>query len=554
MKTSTENLRTYSHLLVAAVVGLLLLASPPAASAYFQPGPPGDTNFEIDANASDEGVAGDDWATFYPTPPAPHDNLVATTGIIDDGPQKSIFTGGGSKDIRDIPDWQWRDGAVPDKDDILHAYFAAYGVDTELILYIGADRFSNDGDAMMGAWFFQDEVNKLPDGTFSGQHRNGDILWLGHFTGGGIIASLQIYVWNDPALSNYDSTLVVAKGTNLALVAEGQGGIGTGYYATANQTDTAAPWTYTPKQGTPGFFPYNAFMEGGINVSEMLGGDLPCFSSVLIETRSSTSLTAQLKDFVLGSLNTCKISVAKSCLSSQLAADLESIDYTYGVTVTNVGYGTVTSVDIRDDVGTADPDTADDLAWTYTGDITTGNTVPVTPGGVPYLINSQYNPPHNWVYAHGHVGAYATAGVTDDATCPQVPLNPEFTVTQACSDVKVVGLDGKVVVRVDFAGQVCNNDAANPGEPNTKIKNVQVTHEAAGVVLSGVTLLPGECRSFTGSFYPAPLDIDGDGTPAAQEYGKWVQATGTEPLTNTPMNTGQVDPDPATTCDLCGAQ
>ena len=43
------------------------------------------------------------------------------------------------------------------------------------------------------------------------------------------------------------------------------------------------------------------FFEGGVNLSELgLGNE--CFSSVASETRSSTSTTAVLKDFVLGQL------------------------------------------------------------------------------------------------------------------------------------------------------------------------------------------------------------------------------------------------------------
>ena len=46
------------------------------------------------------------------------------TGINSDPAPQTIFTGG-RKDIQDIPDWGWKDGSVPDKDDITNAYDAA---------------------------------------------------------------------------------------------------------------------------------------------------------------------------------------------------------------------------------------------------------------------------------------------------------------------------------------------------------------------------------------------------------------------------------------------
>ncbi len=516
---------TITTILAASMVGLLLATAPPIA--WSQPeGPTTDPFLEIDANPVDEDNAtypGDDWTTFYPSPVSTNPYFIDSTGIITDNPQKSIFTGGGSKDTRDITEWKWTDGSVPDKDDILHGYFAAYG-DTELVFYIGADRFSNDGDAMMGAWFFQDIVTAQPDGSFSGKHRNGDILWLGHFSGGGVISTLEIYVWDDSVKNN------------LRLIASGQGSESAGYYAAVNTADVASPWPYTPKDGTPEFFPYNSFMEGGINLSYLMGQDSPCFNSVLLETRSSTSVVAQLKDFVLGNLSTCSISVAKECLSSEIAPDLESINYSYSVHVTNTGYGSLSSVSLDDTMYGP---------WTYSGVIATGATAAVTPGGVPYIINSTDNPPaSNTVTAIGYAGTYPTAPVTDAGQCTGVQLDPKLSLNQGCTDVKVVGLDGKVVVKVGFAGQVCNRDTV------TKLQNVTVTHEAAGVVLTVANLMPGDCASFSGFFYPGPLDIDEDGTPALQEFGKSVSASGTEPITGE-VKTVTANPDPATSCRLC---
>jgi len=221
--------------LTGAALGILLMTQIPAALA-FQPGGDSDPNFEIDtpsANALDSAShPGDDWETIYrcthATPVGSPDgfneaactglgglnkNFVASTGIMHDHAQASVFTGGGSKDINDISQWKWKNGPVPDKDNIEHAYASAYGV----------DRFSNSGSAMMGAWFFQEAVQAKPDGSFSGKHKNGDIFWTGEFTGGGVVANLKIYSWQDRSTGSCSAANRI-KGSNLCLIAEGSGG------------------------------------------------------------------------------------------------------------------------------------------------------------------------------------------------------------------------------------------------------------------------------------------------------------------------------------------
>ena len=67
------------------------------------------------------------------------------------------------------------------------------------------------------------------------------------------------------------------------------------------------PWAFTDKSGTAANGALNGeFYEGGINLS-LLPGDISseCFASVASETRSSTSTTAVLKDFVLGDFGDC---------------------------------------------------------------------------------------------------------------------------------------------------------------------------------------------------------------------------------------------------------
>src|SRR5207248_1288257 len=71
-------------------------------------------------------------------------------------------------------------------------------------------------------------------------------------------------------------------------------------YALVNSNPTTSPWPYTPKFGPSGKFPVGGFYEGGIDLTGLGLTIDPCFTSFLLETRSSQSVTAELKDFVGG--------------------------------------------------------------------------------------------------------------------------------------------------------------------------------------------------------------------------------------------------------------
>ena len=85
-------------------------------------------------------------------------------------------------------------------------------------------------------------------------------------------------------------------------------------------------WPYASKfGGSNNVVPAGGFFEGGIDITELFGGipgNEPCISSFLMETRSSQSTTAVLKDFVAGGFNTCgEITVHKDCNCDHITAD-----------------------------------------------------------------------------------------------------------------------------------------------------------------------------------------------------------------------------------------
>jgi uncharacterized repeat protein (TIGR01451 family)/fimbrial isopeptide formation D2 family protein len=269
-----------------------------------------DEQFQLDGNAVDDpGTPPDDWAN--------HPGADAFS-FIHEGSGVSIFTTGGSKDDLDTNQWRWTNGSVPDKDDLLDGFAALYGD----IMYFGADRFANNGDSAVGFWFFQNGLSVNGNGTFSPPHAIGDLFVVSHFENGGAVSEIQLYTW------------VGSGGSDGALDLTATGQICTGAPANdeacgiANQVDTPAPWAYTPKFGTAGTFPQFSLFEGGLDLSDVFEGDVPCFSSFLVETRSSQEVNAQLKDFIAGDFNTC----VPPTITTQVSAS--TVDFGQSVTDT----------------------------------------------------------------------------------------------------------------------------------------------------------------------------------------------------------------------------
>jgi hypothetical protein len=269
--------------------------------------------FELDANAWNTGASGDDWSYVVPVDRS-SSNIVSS--FVPDGENPpndtSYFTGGGSKDLNDVPAWAHTTGDVaPDKNEITNAFAVAYrsARDTgktnvgDLLVYFGLDRYANNGDAQVGFWFFRDAVGMRSNGTFSGRHRVGDVLVLSHFTQGGSVSDVNVYAWVGSGGSDGALDLKIVAKSCAAAASDDPA------CAIVNTGNASAPWTYVPKSGSAGVFPQGSFYEGGVNVTRLVPG-VNCFKSFAAETRSSQSVTAQLKDLVLGPFDTCPITTA----------------------------------------------------------------------------------------------------------------------------------------------------------------------------------------------------------------------------------------------------
>jgi hypothetical protein len=306
------------------------------------------------------GLQHDDWLSLFSCPssgtlacssPGIGSNSASSIApVVTDGEGKSIFTQGGSKDFKDVTQWRWSDGSVPPKDDLYQAFGAIYG-DT---LYFAANRYAVNGSAQIGFWLLQNATTLCGDpnvpvtnppcaaGTFVGKdglpvsHKLGDILVLSNFTNGGGSTNLAVYkvtfinktsgTLQCPAGSfNSGDTDTSVAGGELCFQLLVSGGknengacniaVGTfgqpGYIpadavcaATNGATVTAIDTRFAAKVGAAGTYPPVGFFEGGLNLGDLgLSGE--CFPSFLVETRSSPSIDAILKDFTLGQYQSC---------------------------------------------------------------------------------------------------------------------------------------------------------------------------------------------------------------------------------------------------------
>ena len=237
--------------------------------------------FELDGNALDQGaVDGDDWENGTP---GAADDLFIPGSVEKDGADTTYFKGGGSKDHHDLSDWAWSGTDVaPDKDELLDVFAAVYEAD-DTVVYFGADKFDDSGDAQIGFWFFQDNISLDANGSFNGLHTEGDVLVLSDFTNGGEVDLICVYEWNPPGddiAGGVPGNTGCDIGNNVTLVAAGAECDVTSpdgtfdVCAIVNNGTETAPWNFENKDGDDDFAK-GQFFEGGINLSDLFGGDAP---------------------------------------------------------------------------------------------------------------------------------------------------------------------------------------------------------------------------------------------------------------------------------------
>jgi hypothetical protein len=343
--------------LVAAVaLGLFYIAG---AQAVHTSG-----GIEMDGNATNGPAVGDDWDNVchqvLGTDCSTTSDTSASGGatsvdwVAEPNTNATIFTGGGSKDPQDIDQWAWKDGAggLPDKDNLLHSFAARYNTPQGDVLFFGSDRLDNSGDAQQGFWFFQNSIgfgnNSVGGGTgFTGVHRTGDVLAVSDFSNGGTTSTITVYTWDPTCSKTTGSTAGTCGDANLRIVATstnancGSAAANDTFCGIVNGGTITMPWSFTDKSGTAGNGALNGeFFEAGINLTG-LGLANRCFASVLSETRSSTSPTATLKDFILGGFGSCGSSITtQSSPTGSTSIGTGSVSTSDSATVSVTGINT----------------------------------------------------------------------------------------------------------------------------------------------------------------------------------------------------------------------
>ncbi|MCG9973171.1 T9SS type A sorting domain-containing protein [Christiangramia crocea] len=237
-----------------------------------------------------------DWQNVYTNTGLPAGSI--STGIqFDRELPDDIFTGGSTKDHLPISGWlnKLQDGSSSDKTNILQAG----AILIEGRIYFFGNRFSNEGATNIGFWFFKDDVNIL-NGTFDGEHEVGDLLVVAEISKGGTVGKIAAYEWKGSAANGGN---VPSSAKSLIKIVDEEHPQPNLLAAVVNAGNVSTPWDYQAK-GEPiaNVMPPITFFEGFINVA-----DLPlnnaCFSSFLVETRASFSLTSILEDFVGSNFN-----------------------------------------------------------------------------------------------------------------------------------------------------------------------------------------------------------------------------------------------------------
>jgi hypothetical protein len=510
--------------------------------------------FELDGNATNNpAVAGDDWDNVCHqvtgTDCSTSNNTSASGGatavewVSEPNPSASIFTGGGSKDPQDLNQWAWKDaGGLPDKDNLLHSFAARYTTSQGDVLYFGSDRFDNSGDAQQGFWFFQNSIalgsNSVGGGSgFTGVHKAGDLLVISDFSNGGTTSTITVYAWDPTCKKTTGSTAGSCGDSNLRIK---------GTSTSANCASAAAndqfcgivnpglitmPWSFTDKSGTPNNGALNGeFYEGGVNLTSLGLGDR-CFASVASETRSSTSTTATLKDFILGGFGNCGSSTTtQSSVTGSTSIGTGSVPVSDSATVSVTGgvitwNGTV-QFHLRGPIGSA-LETSTDIG----GPVAVSNTTPTVSSTTASVTAAG---DYCWS-AHFHS---TTTNVPDS---DDNGANECFTVTPVTPALPTTA--GPDVV----LGNPVTDTAALSGtsnQPGTPAINPTTAGAPAGGTIA-FTLFKDDCTTkATGTgTNPQSVPVSGDGTygpvsftPDAIGTYHWV-ATYT-PATGDPNNLG----------------
>jgi hypothetical protein len=412
------------------------------------------------------GAGGAGVVTQSQTPPTAAGNWNVRT-FINGLANTNNFNGGGSKDPNPISQWRYTSTSTPNKDTLDGAYAAAYEIGGHFELIFGADRLSPNGDANIGIWFFQQPVGPDGSGGFTGAHMDHDVFIISTFTTGGGVSTITALEWDHTCSAGVKNPKAgQCADTNLRLLAAPATVCGSSIYCgITNSSSVNSSWE--------GSLASPLFFEGGVDLTAAFAavgvGQLPCFSSFLVETRSSQSTTAVLKDFLAGGFPVCGINLDKSCGISSVDPSGTFINYPVGGNVKNTGVGSLSSVNVTD-VVTYGAGSTNNTGTTLTINVvnnTTGspnigtNTLGAGETGTwSTTLTSSASSVQDVATAHGtpNGGTPIDSKATNLIMCSLTPSST-LKVNKNCSTTLVQsGFD--VQVQVSYQGTVCNTGSS----------------------------------------------------------------------------------------------
>lgn len=550
--------------------------------------------FELDGDATDYPVGlPDDWNTVL----LGGGSSNVTTGLVVDptGADETTHFKGGDKDTQDIPEWDIVTQNDTPKDDIEHAFAAAYtNGDGDLVIYAGDDRFAQAGDASHGFWFFKNPVG-INGNKFSGVHADGDVFVAVEFKQGnpdkGVIA---VFRWESTPVGNNPNLQEIFRNEQAIVPGvpfcnSAGGGFPADVVCGISNTDPKdAPWDYLSSAGDTDF-PSQAFFELGINITKFTGET--CFASFLASSRSSSTSTATIKDFSLHTFPLCGVEVGKACVGSPTTPDGTTLRTTFNVPVTSTGSGTIHQVKLAEvpnpALGTGEsckitaigtPTGAVSAIPVASLPVTFSNTTPVTvytslPGNTTANVTIvcdtvDRNPFINKVAVTAKSAASLTTPDLSSDHTTGIDENGDPVAGETCAfsgNADVIAKKCCKTVTIDpdtFAPKVCVSiQLQNNSNPPEALENITVVDNVLGTVLSSGTLTASGAGSI--------LKLTGDAlcytATSADQTGDPVDAdniTFSDQLT-TVSGTGSLSGDtfsltgaalPSATCNLCGNQ
>lgn len=304
------------------------------------------SHFDLDGNPGVAGVGAYDWADLYADKTTtPFEGEIGTFGTpvlsevgVDpadpDWKTRSIFTTGGSKDTGPLGGWKFTDGSVPNKNNILNgAVGAVKASNGETFMYFMMDRLAATGDFQTGVWLLQDQVTQESgtSGNFQGTgsageavHKEGDLLIVISFDDVNS-GSADVYKWFESGTPvDVDGNDCSVPGPCKIVAAIQDADCTDGFVGCfrSNTASAAAPWPLKDAQGNA-VSDYEAFsfFEGAINLNQVVlnapgatGAEtIPCFNAAVLESRSSSSIGAQLKDFIFAPIASCPLQCEGGC-------------------------------------------------------------------------------------------------------------------------------------------------------------------------------------------------------------------------------------------------